>query len=223
MFMGDPLLCDGVAQLPRACHGNAAHMWERGFSFIKRAGTIILLSAIVIWFMKSYGVVDGRLAMVEDMDHSVLAWLGAWSLPVCALLWQLAKHRRYCAGSCRQRRSSACLACLRRAKARWTSWKRARLLIWRRLPRTSRSCLPSPSWPSTCCARPALPPLAPCTEIEQHQVDRFRGGLPDRAGLHCFLIIYQLGILPQGGFTVDHCHPASASHPLLAVSQTPPR
>ncbi len=57
-------------------------MWERGFSFIKRAGTIILLSAVVLWFLKAYGVVDGRIQMVEDMDHSILAFLGNLIAPI---------------------------------------------------------------------------------------------------------------------------------------------
>ena len=57
-------------------------MWERGFSFIKRAGTIILLSAVVLWFLKAYGWVDGRIQMVEDMDHSILAFLGNLIAPI---------------------------------------------------------------------------------------------------------------------------------------------
>ncbi len=57
-------------------------MWERGFSFIKRAGTIILLASVVLWFLKSYGVLDGRLQMVEDMDLSILAFLGNLIAPI---------------------------------------------------------------------------------------------------------------------------------------------
>lgn len=57
-------------------------MWERGFSFIKRAGTIILLSAVVLWFLKAYGVVEGKLQMVEDMDLSILAFLGNLVAPI---------------------------------------------------------------------------------------------------------------------------------------------
>ena len=57
-------------------------MWERGFSFIKRAGTVILLAAVVLWFLKAYGVVEGRLQMVEDMDHSILAFLGGLIAPL---------------------------------------------------------------------------------------------------------------------------------------------
>ena len=55
--------------------------WERGFSFIKRAGTIILLSSIVLWFLQGYGVVDGALQAVEDNNDSLLAVIGnavAW-------------------------------------------------------------------------------------------------------------------------------------------------
>ena len=55
--------------------------WERGWSFIKRAGTIILLSSIVLWFLQGYGLVDGALVAVEDNNSSLLADLGnaiAW-------------------------------------------------------------------------------------------------------------------------------------------------
>ena len=55
--------------------------WERGWSFIKRAGTIILLSAIVLWFLQGYGFVDGVFQAVEDNNHSLLAAIGnaiAW-------------------------------------------------------------------------------------------------------------------------------------------------
>ena len=50
--------------------------WERGWSFIKRAGTLILLSSIVIWFLQSFGFVDGVFMMVEDNNTSLLASLG---------------------------------------------------------------------------------------------------------------------------------------------------
>lgn len=94
LFAGDP--APFVMELP-GYHlprmGNVLRsMWERGFSFIKRAGTIILLSAILIWFLKSFGVVEGRLQMVEDMDHSVLAAIGSVIAPLFAPLgfgnWQ---------------------------------------------------------------------------------------------------------------------------------------
>ena len=55
--------------------------WERGRSFIKRAGTVILLSSIVLWFLQGYGFVDGVFRAVEDNDHSLLASIGnavAW-------------------------------------------------------------------------------------------------------------------------------------------------
>ena len=55
--------------------------WERGWSFIKRAGTVILLSSIVLWFLQGYGFVDGVFQAVEDNNSSLLALLGnavAW-------------------------------------------------------------------------------------------------------------------------------------------------
>lgn len=51
-------------------------MWERAWSFIKKAGTIILLACILIWFISSYGVVDGTFMAVEDQNDSILAVLG---------------------------------------------------------------------------------------------------------------------------------------------------
>ena len=85
MFAGDP--APFVMELP-AYHmptvGNVLRsMWERGWSFIKKAGTIILLSAIVIWFLSYFGRVDGAFRMLDDreLDHSILAALGngiAW-------------------------------------------------------------------------------------------------------------------------------------------------
>lgn len=58
-------------------------MWERGWSFIKKAGTIILLSTIVVWFATYFGVVDGAFRMLaeNEIDHSILAVIGggiAW-------------------------------------------------------------------------------------------------------------------------------------------------
>ena len=50
--------------------------WERGWDFIKRAGTVILLSAIVLWFLRGYGFVDGAFAAVESDSQSLLAMLG---------------------------------------------------------------------------------------------------------------------------------------------------
>lgn len=54
-------------------------MWERGWSFIKKAGTIILLSTIVVWFTTYFGVVDGAFRMLaeDEIDHSILAVIGS--------------------------------------------------------------------------------------------------------------------------------------------------
>lgn len=66
--------------------------WERGWSFIKRAGTVILLSAIVLWFLQGFGIVNGTLSMVEDNNHSLLAAIGHFIAPIFAPLgfgkWQ---------------------------------------------------------------------------------------------------------------------------------------
>lgn len=51
-------------------------MWERAWSFIKKAGTIILLACILVWFISTYGVVDGAFMAVEDQNDSILAVLG---------------------------------------------------------------------------------------------------------------------------------------------------
>ena len=51
-------------------------MWERGWSFIKKAGTVILLSAIVLWFMQSFGFEGGMFTMVEDSSNSLLSYVG---------------------------------------------------------------------------------------------------------------------------------------------------
>lgn len=80
MFAGDP--APFVMELP-AYHmptpGNVLRsMWERGWSFIKKAGTVILLSTIFIWFTTYFGWVDGQFRMLGDMeiDHSILAAIG---------------------------------------------------------------------------------------------------------------------------------------------------
>lgn len=85
MFSGDP--APFVMELP-AYHlptvGNVIKsMWERGFSFIKKAGTIILLSTIVLWFLMSFGWTDGGFGMLEaeQLNESILAKIGgaiAW-------------------------------------------------------------------------------------------------------------------------------------------------
>jgi ferrous iron transport protein B len=56
-------------------------MWERGWSFVKKAGTIILVSAVAVWFLSSFGIVGGKLTMVEDLGDGFLAFIGksiAW-------------------------------------------------------------------------------------------------------------------------------------------------
>lgn len=85
MFSGEP--APFVMELP-AYHmptvGSVLRsMWERGWSFIKKAGTIILLSTILVWFTSYFGWVDGQFRMLETMelDHSILAGIGnvfAW-------------------------------------------------------------------------------------------------------------------------------------------------
>ena len=82
-FAGEP--APFVMELP-AYHapapGNVLRAtWERGWSFIKRAGTVILLSSIVLWFLQGYGFVDGVFQAVEDNNDSLLAAIGnaiAW-------------------------------------------------------------------------------------------------------------------------------------------------
>lgn len=79
MFAGDP--APFVLELP-AYHlptvSNVLRsMWERGWSFIKKAGTIILLSAIILWFLMSFGFEDGSFGMVADLNNSVLAVIGS--------------------------------------------------------------------------------------------------------------------------------------------------
>ncbi len=98
MFAGDP--APFVMELP-AYHlptvGNVLRsMWERGWSFIKKAGTIILLSTIVVWFTSYFGVVDGSFRMLaeDEMSSSILAKIGsaiAWIFaPLGWGTWQAA-------------------------------------------------------------------------------------------------------------------------------------
>ena len=79
MFAGDP--APFVMELP-AYHmptiGSILRsMWERGWSFIKKAGTVILLSTIVLWFLQGFGFTDGGFGMVDDLNDSVLAKIGS--------------------------------------------------------------------------------------------------------------------------------------------------
>lgn len=94
MFAGEP--APFVMELP-AYHAPTAinilrGTWERGWSFIKKAGTIILLASIFVWFTKSFGFVDGSFGMVEDMDASILAAIGGFVAPIFSPLgfgnWQ---------------------------------------------------------------------------------------------------------------------------------------
>lgn len=98
MFAGDP--APFVMELP-AYHmptvGNVLRsMWERGWSFIKKAGTIILLSTIVLWFLQGFGWVDGSFRMLEaeELNDSILAYIGSIIAPVFAPLgwgdWKMA-------------------------------------------------------------------------------------------------------------------------------------
>ena len=109
MFAGDP--APFVMELP-AYHmptvGNVLRsMWERGWSFIKKAGTIILLSTIVVWFLMCFGWVDGSFGMLEaeDIDSSILASIGNifaplfiplgwgdWKMAVAAITGLVAKE-----------------------------------------------------------------------------------------------------------------------------------
>ena len=98
MFAGDP--APFVMELP-AYHlptvGNVLRsMWERGWSFIKKAGTIIFLSTIVVWFASRFGWIDGKFGMLEEeeIDSSILAAIGsgiAWIFkPLGFGTWQAA-------------------------------------------------------------------------------------------------------------------------------------
>ncbi len=109
MFAGDP--APFVMELP-AYHmptvGNVLRsMWERGWSFIKKAGTVILLSTIVLWFFMRFGWVDGSFEMLEaeQLDSSILAKLGEifaplfiplgwgdWKMAVAAITGLIAKE-----------------------------------------------------------------------------------------------------------------------------------
>ena len=79
MFAGEP--APFVMELP-AYHwptvGNILRsMWERGWSFIKKAGTTILLSTIVLWFLMGFGWEGGSFGMVEELNNSILAKIGS--------------------------------------------------------------------------------------------------------------------------------------------------
>ncbi len=106
MFAGDP--APFVMELP-AYHwptvSSILHsMWERGSSFVKKAGTVILLATVLVWFMSGFGFADGGFGMVE-MDQSILAvignaiaWIfaplgwGSWRPAVAAITGLIAKE-----------------------------------------------------------------------------------------------------------------------------------
>ena len=109
MFAGDP--APFVMELPAYHWPTVSNvlrsMWERGWSFIKKAGTIILLSTIVLWFLMSFGWVDGSFTMLEaeQLDASILskigsaiAWIfaplgwGDWKMAVAAVSGLIAKE-----------------------------------------------------------------------------------------------------------------------------------
>ena len=107
LFAGDP--APFVMELP-AYHvpawGNVLRAtWERGWSFIKRAGSVILLATVVLWFMQGFGFENGAFGMVEDQDNSVLAaiatkvaWIfaplgfGNWRATVASVSGLIAKE-----------------------------------------------------------------------------------------------------------------------------------
>ena len=83
LFVGDPapfVMEMPVYHAPRVMNVLRS-MWERGWSFIKKAGTVILLSTIVVWFLQSFGFEGSGFTMVEDVNNSLLAMIGqmvAW-------------------------------------------------------------------------------------------------------------------------------------------------
>ncbi len=98
MFAGDP--APFVMELPPyhmpTIQNVLRSMWERGWSFIKKAGTIILLSTIVLWFLMNFGWVDGAFVMLEpeQLDSSILSAIGGIVAPIFAPLgwgdWKMA-------------------------------------------------------------------------------------------------------------------------------------
>ncbi|MCR5254812.1 MAG: ferrous iron transport protein B [Acetatifactor sp.] len=84
-FAGDPV--PFVMELPAyhmpSLKGLLLHMWERVWAFIKKAGTILFLCCAVMWFLASFGVVDGVFGLVEAKD-SILAVLGGFLAPIFA-------------------------------------------------------------------------------------------------------------------------------------------
>lgn len=90
IFAGDP--APFVMELPAYHLPTVSNvlksMWERGSSFIKKAGTIILLSTIVLWFLMNFGWIDGEFGMLEaeELNESILAKIGSFIAPIFAPL-----------------------------------------------------------------------------------------------------------------------------------------
>ena len=84
IFIGEP--APFVIELPAYHMPTVSNilrsMWERGSSFIKKAGTVILLSTIFIWFSENFGFVDGGFGMVDNMNDSILASIGGILAPI---------------------------------------------------------------------------------------------------------------------------------------------
>lgn len=88
LFAGDP--APFVMELPAYHVPSATNVLrstgERGWSFVKRAGTIILASSVILWFLQSFGFIDGVFGMVEDNNTSLLASIGTFIAPIFAPL-----------------------------------------------------------------------------------------------------------------------------------------
>jgi len=95
-FAGDP--SPFIMELPAYHVPSARNVFrttaERSWSFIKRAGTVILAASVLIWFLSNFGIVDGSFGIVDDMDFSILAVLGGLIAPIFAPIgfgnWQSA-------------------------------------------------------------------------------------------------------------------------------------
>ena len=94
LFAGDP--SPFVIELPQyhvpSVKTVLLHVWERVWSFLKKAGTILFLCCMVMWFLATFGVENGAFGMVEDMEASFLAIIGTFLAPIFAPLgfgsWQ---------------------------------------------------------------------------------------------------------------------------------------
>ncbi|OPJ64211.1 ferrous iron transport protein B [Clostridium oryzae] len=84
LFAGDP--SPFVMELPAyhlpTVENILRSMWERGYSFIKKAGTVILFSTIFVWFTSNFGIEHGKFTMVEDLRHGFLANIGKVIAPI---------------------------------------------------------------------------------------------------------------------------------------------